>query len=149
MKVAVACKQGGLNDEVSPIVGRAPAFTLVEINDGNITGSEVVKNEFAQSSGGAGIQSAQMLVGKKIDAILGGNFGPNLAGVFSESGVEMYQVGEILVEEAVVKLLNGELSATTEATGPAHGGTRGGGGAGGGRGGGRKGSGGRRGSSAG
>ena len=122
MKIAVATKQGGLEDKVSPIVGRAPSFTIVETSESEIVNSGIIENDFAQSSGGAGIQAAQMLVQENIDAILGGNFGPNLANVFSQTGVDMYQVGEISVDDAVSKLVAGELSPVADATGPAHGG---------------------------
>ncbi len=122
MKVAVATQQGGLNDQVSPMVGRAPTFTLVEIEDDAIKNSSVMQNRFAQSGSGAGIQAAQMLVNEGIKAILGGNFGPNLAGIFSQAGVQMYQVQGETVKNAVKKYLGGELSKAPGATGPAHGG---------------------------
>lgn len=122
MKVVVATQQGGLNDQVSPMLGRAPTFTLVEVEDDKIKGSSVMQNRFAQSGSGAGIQAAQMLVNEGIKAVLGGNFGPNLAGVFSQAGIQMYQVQGETVENAVKKYLKGELPKAPGATGAAHGG---------------------------
>lgn len=122
MKLAAATQQGGLSDQISPMVGRAPTFTLVEVEDDKIKDSSVMQNQFAQSASGAGIQAAQMLVNEGIKAILGGNFGPNLAGVFSQAGVQMYQVQGETVENAVKKYLKGELTQVSGATGPAHGG---------------------------
>ncbi len=134
MKVAVATQQGGLSDQVSPMVGRAPTFTLVEVEDRKIKNSSVLQNQFAQSASGAGIQAAQMLVNQGIEAIIGGNFGPNLANVFSQAGVKMYQVQGESVENAVNKLAKGELSPAPSATAPGHAGMGMGRGMGGGRG---------------
>lgn len=128
MRVAVATQQGGLSDQVSPMVGRAPTYTLVKLEDDQIKNSSVMRNQFAQSASGAGVQAAQMLVNEGIEVILGGNFGPNLANIFNRAGVEMYQVQGETVESAVNQYLQGELRKATDATAPVHGGMGTGGG---------------------
>lgn len=118
MKVAVATQQGGLNDQVSSVVGRAPTFTIVHTSNGEITDSKVLDNQFAQAQSGAGIQAAQMLANEQVQAIIGGNFGPNLANVFTQNGIKMYQAGGLSVRKAVNQLLQGQLAEASGATGP-------------------------------
>jgi len=144
MKIAVATQEGGLKDQVSGIVGRAPTFTVVETSQEEIIESKVLQNEFSQVASGAGVQAAQMLVNEGIEAIIGGNFGPNLARVFTESRTKMYQASGMTVEQADRSLLNDDHTRAKGATGqPGRGKGRGsgrrqpGGGQGGGMGGGR------------
>lgn len=134
MKIAVATQKGGLEDQVSQVVGRAPTFTIVETSNEEIIENKVLKNEFSQARSGAGIQAAQMLVNEGVQAIIGGNFGPNLANVFTQSDIGMYQVSGMTAEEAVYQLLQGKLSKANGPTGQAGRGMgRGKGGRGGGR----------------
>ena len=119
MKVAVATQEGGLEDQVSQIVGRAPTFTIVETSNGEILETKVLQNEFSQARSGAGVQAAQTLVNEGVEAIIGGNFGPNLANVFTQSGTGMYQASGITVKEAVQQLLQGKLSQANGPTGQA------------------------------
>ena len=118
MKIAAATQQGGLDDKVSAIVGRTPTFTVVETSNEEIIDSKVIQNDFNQAQSGAGIKSAQMLANKGIQAIIGGNFGSNLARVFTESGIKMYQENDLTVEEATHQLLRGELSEAGGSTSP-------------------------------
>ena len=135
MKIAVATQKGGLEDRVSGIVGRAPSFTIVETANEEIINSEVLKNEFSKAQSGAGVQAAQMLANEGIQAIIGGDFGPNLARVFTQSGIKMYQASGLTAEEAVHQLARGELQEAQGATGqPGRGKGRGGRGSGKGRG---------------
>lgn len=119
MKIAVATQQGGRKDQVSQVVGRAPTFTIVDTKDGKITETEIIQNQSAQAKSGAGIQAAQILAEENIQALIGGNFGPNLADVLTQSGIEMYQAQGLTVENAVQKLLQDQLNQATGATGPA------------------------------
>jgi|GEM_PF-338947 len=117
MRIAIATKEGGLEDQVSPVIGRAPTFTVVETEDGKIVGSSVLQNQFAQAQSGAGIQVARILVDENVDAVIGGSFGPNLANLLSQSGVEMYQFQAGVAREAVEQLTSGELSSLADAGG--------------------------------
>lgn len=116
MKIALATQQGGLEDEISQIVGRTPTFTIVTLENDTISDTEVIQNQFSGARSGAGIQAAQMLSDKGIDGIIGGNFGPNLAKVFNQSGVSMYQYQGGTVKEAIRQLIEGNLTETGGAT---------------------------------
>lgn len=86
MKIAVATTQGGLEDVVSPVFGRCPTFTLVDVENGKVVSHEVVQNPYLSAMGGAGIQAAQLVISKGAQAILAGAFGPNATNVFSQGG---------------------------------------------------------------
>ncbi len=114
-----ATDSGGPEDRVFPVFGRAPTFTVVEVEDGEIKRATVVDNPYASAPGGAGTQAAQLVAEKGAEAAFAGNFGPNASGVLAQAGVEMVPVSGLTVREAVEKYLKGELSA---APGPAPGG---------------------------
>lgn len=123
MRIVVATTEGGLDDQVSPVFGRAQTFTIVEVEGEEIKGASVIQNPYVNAPGGAGIQAAQLVASEGPEAVLAGNFGPNVAGVLSQAGIEMYLAGGISVEEAVHKYLKGELSPVAAgAAGPMYGG---------------------------
>jgi predicted Fe-Mo cluster-binding NifX family protein len=128
-KIAVATQNGGLDDQVSSIFGRCPTFTMVEAEDEEIKDSEVIQNEHADDAderSGAGIQAASLVANEGVDAVIAGNFGPNVASVLNQSGVEMVAVSNLSVREAVNKYLSGEVNPITQATAPAMSGAGGG-----------------------
>jgi len=63
-RVAVASQgQGGLDDVVSPMFGRCPTFTIVDIESSEIKGINIVQNQAASAMHGAGIAAVQTLAG--------------------------------------------------------------------------------------
>ena len=60
-KIVVATTKGGLDDEVCSTFGRAPTFTVIDVEGSEIAHSTVQPNEHAEASAGAGIQAAQWL----------------------------------------------------------------------------------------
>ena len=121
MKIAASTAKGGLDDVVIEIFGRAPCFTIVEVDGGEIKNVEVVKNENAMASGGAGIAAAQLMIDKGVSSVLTGNLGPNAYNVLSSAGINVYRAAGMTVREAVEKLLSGGLETVT----PSGGGGRG------------------------
>ncbi|RLF61007.1 MAG: dinitrogenase iron-molybdenum cofactor [Thermoplasmata archaeon] len=122
MKIAVATNVGGENDTVSPVFGRTPTFTIVEVKDGEIVNVEVVSNTFVSAPGGAGIRAAELVANKGVKAVIAGNFGPNVFMVFGQAGIEAFIAHGITVREAVEKYLRGELQKFTPGTGTFFGG---------------------------
>ena len=68
MKIAVATMKGGLEDSVSPVMGRCQTFTVVEVAGEEITVTEIIENKFAEAAGGAGIQAAQLVADQGVGA---------------------------------------------------------------------------------
>lgn len=117
--IVVATTNGGLDDTVSPVFGRTPTFTLVEVEDGRIVGSQVVPNPFQAAAGGAGIQAAQFVAERRPRAVIAGNIGPNASGVLAQMGIDMVSAPGMRVRDAVEKYLRGELpSGPTGGYGP-------------------------------
>jgi len=113
MRIAVATERGGLDDRVSDFFGRAPNFTIVEIEGEEIRDVRVIENSSVNFQSGAGIQAAQMLVNERIEAVIAGRFGPNVSSIFSQNGVRMISMSGISVEEAVRKVMRGDASESS------------------------------------
>lgn len=139
MKVAISATQADLNAKMDPRFGRAQYFVIYDTDTGQY---ETIENPNIMAAGGAGIQSAQMIISSGANAVISGSFGPNASMTLQSAGVSMY-VGNPAapVKENIDMLINGELSPAPSGMGPTPGpgrfGRGGGFGPGGGRGPGR------------
>jgi predicted Fe-Mo cluster-binding NifX family protein len=86
MKVAVSATGPSLQAEVDPRFGRCPSFVLVETENLSF---EAVPNRSASLAGGAGIQSAQLMVQRGVKAVLTGHCGPNAQQALSAAGIQV------------------------------------------------------------
>jgi len=90
------------------------------------------------TSGGAGIQAAQMVVNSGVNSVITGNLGPNAADTLAAAGLKTYLGVSGTVREALQQYKSGQLQESSGPTVESHFGTGGvGGGAGAGRGTGR------------
>ncbi len=117
MKIAVATMNGGLDDNVAPIFGRCKTYTFVEVKEEEIKDSHVEQNEFADATGGAGIQAAQLIARKGAEAIIAGNFGPNASTVLSQAGVKMIPA-QGTVKDVAIEYAKGSLAPQTSQNTP-------------------------------
>ncbi len=101
MRIAVATNNGGLEDTVSPVFARAPTFTIVDVENGEIRNVRVMQNPAAMAGGGAGIQASQILINEGVQAVIAGNFGPNSSGILAQAGIAMISSPGTRVEDAV------------------------------------------------
>jgi predicted Fe-Mo cluster-binding NifX family protein len=69
-----------------------------------------LKNEFAGVAGGAGVQTAQLMVNLKVEAVIAGNFGPNALNILNQAGIKMVQA-QGKVSDAALKYARGELKS--------------------------------------
>jgi len=136
MRVAASSTGNTVDSQIDPRFGRCTYFLIIETDDMSF---EVVNNENIALSGGAGIQSAQVVASKGVSAVLTGNCGPNAVRTLRAAGVELFVGQTGTIRQAVERFKNGELTATNTPNVSDHYGMGGGagGGAGGGRGGGR------------
>jgi len=74
MKIAITSMGAKLEDKVDPRFGRCHYFIIFDTKNNKF---EAVENTGAQGMGGVGIQSAQLMDDKKVEAILTGSCGPN------------------------------------------------------------------------
>jgi predicted Fe-Mo cluster-binding NifX family protein len=117
MKLAVASSGSGLDSPVDLRFGRCPWFVIVDTDTMNF---EAVPNPAAGAAGGAGIQAAQMLLSKGVNAVVAGQVGPNAFQVLSAAGVQVLPFAGGTVKDAVDAFLGGRLSETSAPTASAH-----------------------------
>jgi len=107
MRILVATQgNGGLDDLVSIVFGRAPTFTLIDVENGKIKKTEVRQNTSASSFRGVGIASAQLAAEENVNVVIAGDVGPNAYSVLTQAGIEVVTgMGGMKVKEAVEKYL--------------------------------------------
>jgi predicted Fe-Mo cluster-binding NifX family protein len=113
MKAAVSSNGEDLNAQLDPRFGRCAYFLVVDPDNMSF---EVFENKSAVQGGGAGIQAAQFLASKGVEAVITGNCGPNAVQTLSAAGVELFVVQAGTIKEVVARFKNGHLKPTGEAT---------------------------------
>jgi predicted Fe-Mo cluster-binding NifX family protein len=73
---------------------------------------EAVENPNMQFSGGAGIQSGQLMMSKSVKAVLTGNVGPNAFQTLQAGGITIYTGLSGKVRDAVKRYKDGTLKPT-------------------------------------
>ena len=111
MKVAVTATEPSLEARVDPRFGRCPCFLVVETDD---TSFEAVENPNLSLGGGAGIQSAQLMAEKGVQAVLTGNCGPNAYQTLSAAGIAVIVGCSGTVANVIGQFKAGQLNAAGE-----------------------------------
>lgn len=106
MVIAVAAEKRDPDPVVSSYFGRSSCFVLVN-TENEI--QEVVENPYAQSLGDGGIQSAQMLIERNIDAVIADRVGMNALRILSAADVRVYRCAGTSAREALRLFLDGNL----------------------------------------
>lgn len=86
MKVAITAESNQLDAKVDSRFGRCPYFLIFDTEKNSF---EPVENPNAQFSGGAGIQSGQLMASKGVEIVLTGNVGPNAFKVLEAAGIKV------------------------------------------------------------
>jgi len=113
MKVAVSSNGEDLNAQLDPRFGRCAYFLVIDPDNMSF---EAFENKSAVQGGGAGIQAAQFLASKGVEAVITGNCGPNAVQTLSAAGVELFVEQAGIIKEVVARFKNGHLKPTSEAT---------------------------------
>lgn len=112
MKIAISSSGPDLDASVDQRFGRCPCFVVVDPGSEKF---EVLDNQAAMMSGGAGIQAAQMVVNSGVAAVITGNLGPNAADILAAAGVKTYLGISGTVRQVLQQFKAGQLR---EASGP-------------------------------
>jgi predicted Fe-Mo cluster-binding NifX family protein len=113
MKIAVSASSPELESSVDPRFGRCSYFLIV---DPETMEFEAVENPYISASGGAGIQAAQLVAGKGVQAVLTGSCGPNAFQTLKTAGVKVVVGVTGTVREAARSYVSG--AEFREASGP-------------------------------
>jgi len=122
MKLAVTSRGTTLDDPVDPRFGRCAHFVIVETDDMAV---ESIANRNASAGGGAGIQSAQLMADKGVEAVITGNCGPNAFRTLEAAGIRVVIGAAGSVRDTVVQYKAGTLSATDSPSVDSHAGMQG------------------------
>ncbi len=110
MKVAVSAAGGSLEAQVDPRFGRCPYFVIVDIDT---MAFEAIPNISAGAMSGAGIQAAQAIAKKGVQAVITGSVGPNAYQALSAAGIRIFIGAFGTVRDAVESFKNGRLQEAT------------------------------------
>jgi predicted Fe-Mo cluster-binding NifX family protein len=113
MKIAVSASSPDLEGSVDPRFGRCSYFLIV---DPETMEFEAVENPYVGASGGAGIQAAQLVAGKGVQAVLTGSCGPNACQTLKAAGVKVVVGVTGTVRELIQDYISGV--EFKEASGP-------------------------------
>jgi predicted Fe-Mo cluster-binding NifX family protein len=110
MKIVVTAAGPSLDAAIDPRFGRCAYFVFVDTEDMSV---EAIANESGAHSGGAGIQSAQLLAQRGVKAVLTGNCGPNAHQTLSAAGIDVIVGCAGNVSEAIERFKAGQLQTAS------------------------------------
>jgi predicted Fe-Mo cluster-binding NifX family protein len=109
MKICVTSQGDNLDSQLDPRFGRCKYFLFV---DEDTLGFEAIENPNIDATGGAGIQSGQLVASKGVDAVLTGNVGPNAFETLKGAGVKVVTGLSGRIKDAIEKYKKGEVEPT-------------------------------------
>ncbi len=109
MKIAVTSVGSTLEDQIDPRFGRARYFIIVDTTTMEF---EAIENPNLTRGGGAGVQSAQLMADRGVEAILTGNCGPNAYRTLTAADIDIVTSAKGSVADAVARFKSGELNTT-------------------------------------
>ena len=111
MKIAVTATGPSLDDQVEARFGRTPYYLFI---DPETMEFEAIQNPNVAAGGGAGIQSAQLMVDHGVKYVLTGNCGPNASRVFGSAGIQVIVGVTGIIRQAVEQFKTGSFVASNQ-----------------------------------
>jgi len=106
MKICISSKEKSLEGELDPRFGRCAYLIIYDTDSEEF---EVIENPNITMAGGAGVQTAQLVISKGVKSVISGNFGPNAFNTLNAAGIEMYTDIQGKVIETINRFKNGKL----------------------------------------
>jgi predicted Fe-Mo cluster-binding NifX family protein len=111
MKICITSTGPTLGSKIDPRFGRCQYFIIV---DPDTLAFEAAENPNLSAAGGAGIQSAQFISNKGVEAVITGQVGPNAFTTLQAAGIKILTGASGTVEEEVEKYKKGQLSSSPQ-----------------------------------
>lgn len=117
MKICLSSTGENLKATVDQRFGRCQYFLIVDTQTMNV---KTLSNQALLSSGGAGIQAAQIIAKEGVNAVITGNIGPNAFKILQAQNIEIYTQASGTIQEVIEQFKNGTLQQTKKATVQSH-----------------------------
>lgn len=111
MKIAIPMNEQNVESGVCPSFGRAPYFLFY---DPDTNESKWIENSAAESSGGAGIQAAQILADQGANALITPRCGENAEKVLHGAKITVYHSTDGTARQNIDALTAGKLLQLSE-----------------------------------
>ena len=109
MKVCISSNGPGANDKVDPRFGRASYFIIYDTETKECGAVDNTTN--VNAAGGAGTQSAQVVINEGCDVVITGNIGPKAFQALNAANIKIFSASDITVTEAIEKFEKNELNS--------------------------------------
>ena len=117
MKIGISSTGKDLDANIDARFGRCKYFIILDTASMDF---EVLSNESAAASGGAGIRAAQTLAQKDLAAVLTGNIGPNAFQTLAAAGLKVFTGVNGTIRNAIEQFKQGKLHETESSTVGSH-----------------------------
>jgi predicted Fe-Mo cluster-binding NifX family protein len=88
LRIAIPTRgEGGLEDFVSDVFGRANTFTIVDIGKGAIKNVKVLENPAVSYLHGAGPIVVKMLIDSEVNTVIAAEFGPGVSTLLDQHNI--------------------------------------------------------------
>lgn len=111
MKIAIPIQTKEINSYVNSTFGRTPYFLIY---DTDIKEHSFLENSSASSQGGAGINSAQVLVDNKINVLIAQRCGENAQGVLIKADIPIFSAIQGTAKQNIEAYLSSNLQLLNE-----------------------------------
>jgi predicted Fe-Mo cluster-binding NifX family protein len=111
MRVVVSSYGADIDGPLSPTFGRCPVFLFIETDSMEF---EAAPNPGLDAPGGAGVEAAQFVTSRGIEAVITGRVGPKAMNVLETAGTPVFLTERGTVRQAVEDFRDGELSSGSE-----------------------------------
>jgi len=111
MKIAIPVDKKNVESNVCPSFGRTPYFLIYDVETKE---SVFIDNSAAESTGGAGIIAAQIIVDNKANVLLTPRLGKNAADVLKAAEIKIYKTTTASAKDNIGEFIVGKLTLLDE-----------------------------------
>ena len=111
MIIAIPAEEKSLDSVISINFGRSPYYCIYDTEKEQST---FVENKAVERSGGAGVEAAQDLVDRKIDALVTFRLGDHAAKVLTTAKIKVLKAVNLSIADNIAKVLDHSLEELNE-----------------------------------